>query len=112
MTELRVVTGVVLDEAVCFSLGELSRYCDVSAELLIEMVDEGVLVPEGRVPSEWRFRGPQLARAQVALRLAEDLRVNLPGAALALELMDELEQLRALRRGPAPLPGEGYPDEY
>ncbi|MBT9477058.1 MAG: MerR family transcriptional regulator, partial [Polaromonas sp.] len=36
-----------------------------------------------------------LQRARVALRLQTDLDVNLAGAALALELLDELDELRA-----------------
>jgi len=94
-----IVTGVVLDDRVSFSLGELCRQCGISAETIIEMVDEGVLEPLDGEPGSWRFAGTALRRAQTALRLREDLRVNLAGAALALELMDELEILRRrLRR--------------
>lgn len=89
-----IVTGVVLDETIEFSLGELCRCCGVSAETVIEMVDEGLLDPLGYGPEDWRFRGPALRRAQAALRLSHDLRVNYAGAALALELLDELEELR------------------
>lgn len=96
-----IVTGVVLDETIEFSLGELCRCCGVSAETVIEMVDEGLLDPLGYGPEDWRFRGPALRRAQAALRLTHDLRVNYAGAALALELLDELEDLRRrLRQQP------------
>lgn len=91
---MTVITGVVLDENVDFSLGELCRYCGVSVEVLIDMVDEGLLEPIGSAPDNWRFPGSALQRAQTALRLTNDLRVNLAGAALALELMDELDDLR------------------
>jgi chaperone modulatory protein CbpM len=41
-----------------------------------------------------------LRRARTALRLQRDLEINLPGVALALELMEELERLRReLRMG-------------
>ncbi|MGD8429671.1 MAG: chaperone modulator CbpM [Ectothiorhodospiraceae bacterium] len=85
---------VVLDRSVTLTLGELCRVCDVDAELLIEMVEEGVVEPEGRTPEEWRFRGESVRRVQTALRLAADLRLNLPGAALAVDLIEELEALR------------------
>lgn len=99
MAKTTVITGVVLDERVSFSLGELCRSCGVNAELVIEMVDEGVARPCGSDPSEWRFEGEAVRRIQTALRLTEDLRVNLAGAALALDLLDELEALRRrLRR--------------
>jgi|HigsolmetaAR201D_1030396.scaffolds.fasta_scaffold02561_7 Predicted transcriptional regulators len=89
-----VVSGVVLDEAMSLSLGELCRQCGISAEAVLEMVDEGLLEPIGGEPGNWRFAGTALWRAQMALRLTRDLRVNLAGAALALDLMDELAELR------------------
>lgn len=89
-----VITGVVLDDTIDFSLGELCRSCGVDAEFIIDMVDEGLLEPQGREPENWRFRGPELLRVQSTLRLTQDLRLNLAGAALALELMDELDELR------------------
>jgi chaperone modulatory protein CbpM len=89
-----VITGVVLSEEVSLSLGEVCRCCGVSAETIIELVDEGVVTPQGRAPESWRFPGPALRRAQMALRLGDELRVNLAGAALALDLMEELEVLR------------------
>lgn len=95
---LTVVSGLVMDERVSFSLGELSRACGVSAEVVMEMVEEGVVEPIGPEPAAWRFSGDAVTRVQMALRLSEDLRVNLAGAALALELMDELSELRQSRR--------------
>ncbi len=88
------VSGVVLDETTVLSLHEMCHACGVSAELVIEMVEEGVLDPEGSAPQEWRFRGQAVKRLQMALRLTRDLRVNLPGAALALDLLDEIDELR------------------
>ena len=65
----------------------------------MELVEEGVLTPEGEAPGQWRFTGLHLHRARVAARLQRDLGVNLAGAALALELLEEMEVLRArLRR--------------
>jgi len=58
-------------------------------------------VPEGTAPERWRFPGMQLRRARVAVRLQRDLGVNTAGAALALQLLDEIEALRA-RLGPRP----------
>jgi chaperone modulatory protein CbpM len=45
--------------------------------------------------AQWRFSGSSLRRARLALRLSQDLEVNAPGVALALDLMDEIEELRA-----------------
>ena len=99
-------TGTVLDDRTIFTLYELCRVCGVHAELVIEMVEEGVLEPRGVAPEEWRFSGSAVTRAQKALKLSRDLRVNWPGAALALDLLEEVEQLRLLRRTTGYGPGE------
>jgi chaperone modulatory protein CbpM len=89
------VVGIILDEQAQFTLAELSRACAVHAELIIDLVGEGVLSPIGRERHNWRFTGAHMHRARVALRLQRDLGVNLAGAALALALLDEIEALRA-----------------
>ncbi len=92
MTEM---TSLILEEQTGLSLADLCRACEAEAERIMELVHEGVLAPAGAGPGEWRFSGLHLQRARVALRLQADLDVNLAGAALALELLDELDELRA-----------------
>lgn len=87
------VRGIVLDEQVTFTLGELSHACGIHTELIIEMVDEGVIEPAAS-GNEWQFHGHSLVRAQRALRLVRDLDLNWPGAALVLDLLDELDRLQ------------------
>jgi chaperone modulatory protein CbpM len=85
--------GIVLDEKVTFTLRELSYACGIQTELIVEMVDEGVIEPAAS-DTEWTFHGDSLVRAQRALRLVRDLDLNWPGAALALDLLDELERMQ------------------
>ena len=84
----------ILDEEFEFTLGELCRASATPAETIIEMVEEGLLEPRGPNPQQWRFTGPALYRVQTALRLQRDLHVNLAGAALVLDLLDEIARLR------------------
>lgn len=84
--------GVVLDERVTFTLSEFCQACGVQTELVVEMVEEGVIEPAEAQESEWHFYGQSLVRAQTALRLVRDLGVNWPGAALALDLLEELDR--------------------
>jgi chaperone modulatory protein CbpM len=91
------LTGTLLDEHSVFTLRELCRACGVHAELVIDMVEQGVLEPYGGVPTEWRFPGSAVTRAQKALRLSRELHVNWAGTALALDLLEELEQMRRER---------------
>ena len=92
--QLVQVTGLILEDQTELSLDDLCRACAAQAERIVELVDEGLLTPAGTAPGEWRFTGVHLHRARVALRLESDLGVNLAGAALALELLDELDALR------------------
>jgi chaperone modulatory protein CbpM len=90
---------VVVDESVHFTLSELGRACRVSTETLLVLVREGVLTPIARDESPPRFDGAALARARRALRLVHDLEIDAAATALVLDLLDEIERLRArLRR--------------
>lgn len=98
----RLITDVlIVEEQVNLTLDELCRVCRTQIDQLVALVDEGVIAPQGETPSAWRFSGVQLRRVRVAVRLQRDLGVNTAGAALALQLMDEIEALRAQlgRRG-------------
>ena len=88
------LVGTILEEEVVLSLGELCRASRLPAERVIELAEEGVIEPIGRRPETWRFRGVSLRRIRCAERLEEDLGVNTAGAALVLDLLEELEQLR------------------
>ena len=88
-----VLSGRILEEEVQLSLGDLSRGCAVQAVRIIELVDEGILEPYGRDPREWRFPGSSLQRARAALRLQQDLEVNLSGVALILDLLEQMDRL-------------------
>lgn len=92
------LSGIILEELTELTLAELCRACAVHSESIVELVEEGVLAPLGREPHRWRFSGVHMRRATVALRLQRDLGVNLAGAALALQLLDEVESLRARLR--------------
>lgn len=90
----RVLTGYVLDETVTLTLTELSGACRVREEQIVELVEEGVIEPEIR-QDDWIFPSTQLRRAGRAVRLQRDLEINAAGAALVLDLLEEIEKLRA-----------------
>lgn len=92
------IEAMLLDESVQFSLAELCSACAVTESLVVEIVAEGIVEPRGSEPSEWRFSGVALARVQRVVRLQHEFGVNLPGAALALELLEEVERLRRAQR--------------
>lgn len=84
--------GVVLDANTTFTLTEFCEVCGVETELVLEMIGEGVIEPVAARPGDYEFSGEALFRAKRALRLVSDLGVNWPGAALALDLLDDLDR--------------------
>lgn len=92
--ELLVISGTLLDETMRFTLVELCQYAKATPELVIEMVDEGVLEPQGASVHTWIFDTRALKRLQIAIRLEHDLGVNPSGSALILDLLEEMEMLR------------------
>ncbi len=89
------LTGIIVDDEPQLTLAELCQACGVHAEYIVELVEEGVLEPAGRDPRGWRFAGTHIRHATVAVRLQRDLQVNPAGIGLALQLLDEVQQLRA-----------------
>lgn len=89
----RPTVEVLLDERVEYTLGELGRASGLPAERLLDLVEVGILEP---LPhrQRWCFTGNSVTRLQTALRLQSDLGVNPEGAALALDLLEELQRLR------------------
>jgi chaperone modulatory protein CbpM len=95
----KTLSGTLLDEYTELSLSDLRHACSQRAEWIIELVEEGVLEPTGSDYKQWRFSVTSLHRARTAMRLQRDLGINLAGIAVALDLLDEVETLRArLRR--------------
>ena len=93
------LTALILEEQSELTLADICRACAIDDVVIIEMVEEGVLTPAGQAPAQWRFSGLHLQHAKVAVRLQRDLGVNLQGAALALQLLEEMDLLRARLRG-------------
>jgi chaperone modulatory protein CbpM len=77
----------------------LGRSLRCEIELIVALVHEGVLEPQGASPAEWRFGAAALLRARRAVRLARELEINPPGVALALQLLDEIQRLEGALGG-------------
>ncbi|GAB6044203.1 chaperone modulator CbpM [Endothiovibrio diazotrophicus] len=98
-----VVVVELIDEQKTFTLAELCRCFAVEAEHIESLVEHGILEPVGRRGRHWCFSAGSLRRTRITLHLQRDLGVNLAGAALALDLLERIEELdarvRALRGG-------------
>jgi chaperone modulatory protein CbpM len=98
MTDSKALRGQVIEEETLITLDELCRNCTVHAEEVVTMVREGIIDPAdeavevGRA-GRWQFHVSSVRRVRTVVRLQRDLGVNLPGAALALELLDRIAEL-------------------
>lgn len=93
-TNITWIEGNIVENEVHMTIVELSHASRTPEELIMSWVSEGVLSPSGSTPQDWRFSGDSLRRAKTAAHLTHDLELNVPGVALALELLDEITQLR------------------
>lgn len=76
------------------SLDDLCRICGSHADWIIELVDEGILEPEGSSRAKWQFDSVSITIVRKVQRLQSDLEVNIPGIALVLSLVEENARLK------------------
>lgn len=86
--------GVLVEDHMTLSVTEICDKYRIPQELLQEMLEQGLFSSQGEVETEMKFDQKAIRRLTVACRLHYDLGVNLPGAALALDLLEELDDLR------------------
>lgn len=94
MGQIKSISGTLIDDDFMLSLDELCHLCHQETAWVITLIDEGILKPRGGQPSDWLFDNRDMRHARQVLHLQRDLQVNLAGAAVIIELMDELHQLR------------------
>ncbi|WP_201536610.1 chaperone modulator CbpM [Psychrobacter immobilis] len=81
---------------IIMSLDELVSTCGQERQWVIELIEENII--EYDVPEREQFTGYQLTTVRRASRLSRDFDASVPAIGLILELLDELEQLRQLKR--------------
>ena len=74
---------------------ELCHTCNASEEILIQLIEHGIVEPGGESPEEWRFDSTMVAIARRAARLHRDLGLEWEGIAIAIDLLRKTEHLRA-----------------
>ncbi|MEO1205488.1 MAG: chaperone modulator CbpM [Pseudomonadota bacterium] len=88
-------TAEVLDDQIEWSLQDLSTACQAEEHWVAALVEEGILEPTGQGATQWRFSSVSVVRVAQAKRLTNDLDLNPPGVALAMDLLDKIATLRA-----------------
>lgn len=93
-----VLSAELIGDEIGLTLAELCLSFHLSDAEIWELVDEGIIEPHMQKSGQWHFDSASLRRIRCALQLNRDLGVNWAGAALALELLEELKPLRARLR--------------
>ena len=83
----------ILNEASVFTLAEVCHSCGADSHFVYALVQEGVIRPRGKRVNEWMFDGLSVVRIRKAYRIHRDLHVNLPGIALAFQLLDRTNNI-------------------
>ncbi|WP_299185837.1 chaperone modulator CbpM [uncultured Psychrobacter sp.] len=81
---------------IIMSLDELVTACGQERQWVIELIEENII--EYDVPEREQFTGYQLTTVRRASRLSRDFDASVPAIGLIIELLDEVEQLRQLKR--------------
>ena len=81
-------------QATYLSFTEVCLKTGLAQDVVVEIIEHGIVEPIGASPDEWLFSPAMLIVTKKAVRLHRDLEVDWAGIALAIELLDEVEQLR------------------
>lgn len=94
MNTASIAIGVCLSDEHALELEAFAAACGIEAEFVRQLVDEGLVQPVAVQPA-WRFGGEEIARVRRICRLQRDFEANLQSVAVMLDLIDEIERLRA-----------------
>jgi chaperone modulatory protein CbpM len=83
----------ILDEAEYLTREEIARLCRVDVSWIDEMIAHGVIAPVQQ--TTMHFSAVTITTIRKARRLEQDFALNMSGVALALDLLEEIERLRA-----------------
>lgn len=105
MKTVTVYSAVMVDESAPLSLHEMACLCEQQIDWVVTLVREGLVFVERDVvitetsPEQWVFASAAAARARQIARVQRDFDINLDAAALMVDLMQEVRQLRAQLQG-------------
>lgn len=90
-----IVSNITVETNPELTLEELCSACRITPEFIRELIEYGALDCDDVSLEIYRFRPEQLRRVRTIVHLHDDLEVNIPGATLAIELIEEMERMRA-----------------
>jgi chaperone modulatory protein CbpM len=76
------------------TLHEVVQSVRLTTDTVITLVGHGIVQPSGERPQEWLFEPAMLGTLRRAARLQQDLELDWEAIALALVLIDQIQDLR------------------
>mgnify|MGYP003700556703 CR=1 FL=1 len=84
-----------MSEYILLKLSEVCHELNLPREACEELVELGIVQPQGKRPEEWAFDITSVSVIRRASRLRRDLDLDWSAVALVVNLLEERDQLRA-----------------
>ena len=88
------MSGEILSDNHTLTFDDICECCGLPEAKVKTYIEENLIEVQGDDVTQWRFSEISMVWIQKASRLERDLRLNPAGAALALELMSQIEDLK------------------
>lgn len=93
--EYIVISSYMVETQPHLTLSELCLACETTPEFIEELIAQGMLdISRDHLTPDYHFDSDTLRRIRTIIHLQRDLELNLPGAILAVNLIEELEKMR------------------
>jgi chaperone modulatory protein CbpM len=103
MNTQHTLQGEIPGYDIPLTLEQLCRSCALNQDQVMLLVEEGIIEPKTPgargTPQDWQFHWKSVTRVRTSARLQRDLGINLPGVALALELLERIDALERRLQG-------------
>ena len=90
---VKVYEGRLIDNEKPLTMIQVCDRCRVIPQEIMDMIEEGMIQPGHRRGKSIRFSLDALERIQKIRRLRSELELSLAGTALAIQLLDRIEEL-------------------
>jgi chaperone modulatory protein CbpM len=90
----KVITGILIEETTTFTFNEVCQNYHIPKELLMDLMEYGIFNNQTTQIEQVTFDQNALRKMEIGFRLHKDLDINIAGVALALDLLEELDNMR------------------
>lgn len=87
--------GELVETSTRLTVSELCVMCNVEETWVSELIAHGAIDTARAAKGSWSVSAATVVRVKKARRLARDFEMNASSVALALDLLDEIDRLRA-----------------